>query len=576
MNIRPRAKRRFTAPAFGLILAFTGILCAQISLDGLDEMVSDGGANPASQSNSADQPVTLEFDRAIHDGDSLIASITFRMKPDIHFYSAESLFFKFDVSDVEGMEAVHVELPEPKDYTNFDGAQVKVFTDGHRITLHAPLTAPKWRLVGSLRYQACDDTQCFLPVTRRFQIDSEGAAGELKSDLSLKDLGGLAEDKPSASSSLLDQFEVTGKAGGYMAAEKFVSFLQNPSSGGGLVSFAGKAVWIVILLTILGGIALNLTPCVLPMMPITLAVLGAGAHAQSKKRGLLVGAMYGLGMTLSYGIAGTAIILSGATFGTLNSSPLFNAAIAILFILLALGMFDIIHIDFSRFRSKIKHDEQKRGSLPVAFFMGSVAALLAGACVAPVVISVVLYATSLYGEGQMTGLLLPFMLGAGMALPWPFAGAGLSFLPKPGGWMAWVRNGFGALILVIALYYGYTAVQIWRNSSRTVTETHSNTVQSLGNNQLNWHHSLEEGLAAAVARNKPVFIDFWATWCKNCKAMDATTFRNPRVREEFESFILVKYQAENPDAPETKAVLNHFDVVGLPSYVILDPRQVAP
>ena len=76
---------------------------------------------------------------------------------------------------------------------------------------------------------------------------------------------------------------------------------------------------------------------------------------------------------------------------------------------------------------------------------------------APVVISVLLLATNLYFKGQIAGLLLPFLLGVGMALPWPFAGAGLAFLPKPGVWMNRVKHVFGALILVFAAIYGHLA-----------------------------------------------------------------------------------------------------------------------
>ena len=96
--------------------------------------------------------------------------------------------------------------------------------------------------------------------------------------------------------------------------------------------------------------------------------------------------------------------------------------------------------------------------------MGTVAALLAGACVAPVVISVLVQATTLYNRGVVIGLFLPFVLGLGMGLPWPFAGAGLSFLPKPGPWMARVKYGFGALILLFALYYGNIAFGLFRSS----------------------------------------------------------------------------------------------------------------
>ena len=71
----------------------------------------------------------------------------------------------------------------------------------------------------------------------------------------------------------------------------------------------------------------------------------------------------------------------------------------------------------------------------IIFFMGAVSALLAGACVAPVVIAVLILSSELYLSGSITGLFFPFFLGLGMALPWPFAGAGLAFLPKPGKWM---------------------------------------------------------------------------------------------------------------------------------------------
>ena len=188
---------------------------------------------------------------------------------------------------------------------------------------------------------------------------------------------------------------------------------------------------------------LNLTPCVLPIIPINLAIIGAGAQAGSRLRGFLLGGIYGLGMALAYGILGVVVVLTGSTFGALNASPWFNLAIAVLFVVLALGMFDIIQIDFSKWRKGKKGT--KKGSFIVAFFMGVVAALLAGACVAPVLISVLLYSSQLYSAGNQFGLLLPFLLGVGMALPWPFAGASLSFLPKPGGWMVKIKYGLGFL-----------------------------------------------------------------------------------------------------------------------------------
>ena len=120
-------------------------------------------------------------------------------------------------------------------------------------------------------------------------------------------------------------------------------------------------------------------------------------------------------------------------------------------------MFDVITIDFSRFSSGLRFAEAGRGTFVLAFVMGAVAALLAGACVAPVVIQVVLFSSDLYANGKTVALALPFLLGVGMAVPWPIAGAGLAALPKPGAWMVRVKQVFGVMILATALYYGYEA-----------------------------------------------------------------------------------------------------------------------
>src|SRR4029078_13426648 len=122
-------------------------------------------------------------------------------------------------------------------------------------------------------------------------------------------------------------------------------------------------------------------------------------------------------------------ILTAGTFGTINASPWFNLSIAVLFVALALAMFDVISIDFSRFSSRFKLSESSRGTFLAAFAMGAVAALLAGACVAPVVVQVVLFSSNLYATGTTVALALPFVLGVGMAVPWPIAGAGLAALP---------------------------------------------------------------------------------------------------------------------------------------------------
>jgi thioredoxin:protein disulfide reductase len=269
-------------------------------------------------------------------------------------------------------------------------------------------------------------------------------------------------------------------------------------------------------------------------------------------------------------LLGVFVVLTGTRFGVINASPVFNIVIAVIFLLMALAMFDIIHVDFTRFR-KAGGLPSERGKFFTVFVMGIVASLLAGACVAPVVISVVLYAGTLYANGNPIGLLLPFLLGIGMALPWPFAGAGLSFLPKPGKWMVRVKHVFGIFILVMALYYGYLGVSLFWGQAAPKVKVSSEFAQS-SETDLPWHHSLAQGLEKAMDENKPVFIDFSASWCKNCETMDATTFRDPGVRKLLSQYILVKYQAERPNEPATKRTLDRFGVIGLPTYITLTPK----
>jgi thiol:disulfide interchange protein len=239
-------------------------------------------------------------------------------------------------------------------------------------------------------------------------------------------------------------------------------------------------------------------------------------------------------------------------------------------VVLALAMFDVITIDFSRFSSNVRVGEASRGTFMVAFGMGALAALLAGACVAPVVIQVVLFSSSLYAAGTTVGLALPFFLGIGMAVPWPIAGAGLAALPKPGPWMVRVKQVMGVLILAMAAYYGYETYGLFANrwvDSSAVTASVEEKLKA------GWHASLVEGLETAKREQKPVLIDMWATWCKNCLTMDKTTLTDPTVTSALNSYVKIKFQAEDPDSQPTKAVMQRFDVVGLPAYVILKPKS---
>ena len=396
----------------------------------------------------------------------------------------------------------------------------------------------------NVKFQGCDDSICFLPESKEFLLGGQKTGGEKTAKI----------QNSKFKIQNLNNFDIVGSGSGYLKPKEFIQFIDDVESG---KKEEKKTGFLLIIFILLGGLALNLTPCVLPMIPINIAIIGAGAQASSRKRGLALGGAYGLGIAVTYGVLGLAVVLTGSKFGAINSSAWFNFAIAILFVFLALAMFDILQIDFTKYQTKLSGSGIKKGSFFAAYFIGSVAALLAGACVAPVVIYVLVFSANIYSDGNIAALFLPFLLGLGMGLPWPFVGAGLSFLPKPGAWMARVKYVFGVFIIVFALYYAWIGYGILKPSKNV--ETYSS----------GWETSLSVAFEKAKKENKLVFIDFWATWCKNCTAMDKTTFKNPEVIQKLEKYIKVKYQAEKPDESPAKEVLDSFSVKGLPTYVIL-------
>lgn len=352
----------------------------------------------------------------------------------------------------------------------------------------------------------------------------------------------LEDDSPAASPSS-PQTQKIRVAQGYMNADKFAAFLRGEENASALPVDGG--ILLVVLAVLLGGLMMNLTPCVLPMVPVNLMIIGKSA---------VRGAAYGAGIAVAYGALGLAAAFGGMAFGSIQASPWFNLAVAAVFSVLGLSLAGVFHIDFSRSRGKLAFGR----SLPLfyAFFMGALSAVLAGACVAPVLVSVLLLTAELYAKGETLAVALPFLLGIGMALPWPFAAAGLKVLPKPGRWMKWVNRFFAVAVFAFAGWYGHLAFRGFfpRPSDVGAEDAAQEIAMTVGNFSL-------EGL------ERPVLVDCWASWCKNCAAMDAV-LDEAEVREELKRFTVIKLQAEN--IGKLKALEGFESVKGLPAFVVFD------
>ena len=345
---------------------------------------------------------------------------------------------------------------------------------------------------------------------------------------------------------------------GYMSSAELIAFLRNERP---TASLEDHALWLIILLVLLGGLAANLTPCVLPLVPINLILIGKGWRR---------GAAYAAGITTAYGVLGLAAALGGLAFGTLQSSPWFNGGVAVVFSILALEILDMLHLKgLSGLKGLFKGvgssgSSGARGSSSSsgpkglmgfdglkAYMLGLGAATLAGACVEPILIATLLLTAKWFAAGRVWAVVLPFVLGAGMGLPYPFAAAGLSVLPKPGAWMVWVKRVFALVFFIMAGWYGWQAAQ-------TLTPpTSAKPVTPL----------------APLTSAKPVFIKIGAPWCRNCAAMARTTFKDPAVVRELSAYEVREIEIESFADLARYPELAGLDIKGLPAYVVVTKRE---
>ena len=466
--------------------------------------------------------------------------VTVRVAENHYFYRSTLVF---DIRDSKNKLVYPAKIPPGQVIADDMFGQVEVYPAG---TWQWVFETDGYFVKASVNFQGCrkaaagNPGMCFMPETVNL-LPGTSPAAKLEAKTAL-----LPEK--------LDNFRFDRKLTGLHDAPSFQAWLDGKTPSEKSALRLDMGFWALALIAVLGGLGLNLTPCVLPMLPITLAIIGA--ESSSGKRGFLRGGLYGAGMAVAYGILGLAVIFAGARFGSLQSSMLFNLAIALVFVLLGLAMLGVLNLDFSKAAAKLRPAQMSASKEVTAFLLGGVSALLAGACVAPVVVSILFLASVRYHSDGATALVLPFLLGLGMALPWPFAGAGLAVLPRPGRFMVRIKYLFAGIIFCAALWYGYTAWQLRPGVWTAEKEM----------------RRLDAALAGSVQNGKPVIIDFQASWCKNCHAMEKI-LRQPEIAEKLKNFNLIRFNAEDLSDPRISALLKQWDIPGLPAFVMLSPEK---
>jgi thiol:disulfide interchange protein DsbD len=447
-------------------------------------------------------------------------------------------------------------------------------------------------ITATVTYQACDNEKCLLPQTLDVPVALTISSPHDPVDLANPEVFDRIDFTP-----------VIGKAGDSGSSGE---------GGGGnqLKDAIAKRGWLfAYVLVFLGGLALNLTPCVYPMIPITVSYFGGQAKGRGGRTALLA-TLYLLGMAAMYSTLGLIAALTGSLFGSALQNPFVLGVIAIVMVGLALSMFGMYEIRVPTRLTGLA-GTAKRGNLG-SFLMGLTVGIVAAPCIGPFVLGLLTFV----GEtgNPALGFSLFFVLAIGLGLPFvvlAIASGNITRLPKSGEWMEWVRKLFGIVLLGMAAYFlrpvvGDTpyflilgAVLViggvllgfvskvktsslffsgFRRFVGVVAPLYGlylvlapgNIFGRTATDGIAWIPYAESVLVEAAEQGKPVVIDFSAEWCLPCKELDHQTFNQPEVIDAAKDIVPLKADLTQHGSPEVRALRKKFDIRGVPTIVFID------
>jgi thioredoxin:protein disulfide reductase len=379
---------------------------------------------------------------------------------------------------------------------------------------------------------------------------------------------------------------------------------------------------ILVLATFFGfGLLLSLTPCVFPMIPILSSIIvGASKNEDmTAKKGFFLSLIYVLSMSLAYTIAGIIAGVFGANLQVALQNPYVLVVFALVFVALAFSMFGYFEIKLPQSLqtklNKTTDGKEKQGIVGIAI-MGFLSALIVGPCVAPPLAGALVYIGQT-GDALLGGMAL-FVMSLGMGVPLLLIGLGAGrFMPKPGGWMENITKIFGIIMLGVAIWLldrvlsASIIMSLWallflataiylKTQSNMIAELASSVLFILGvvllvglisgstnplkplekltgsanvskENELVFHKikNIKELELAIKNSNKPVLLDFWASWCVACKEFEEITFKDEEVMKKLQNFTLLKADV-TANSNEDKALQKMFGVVGPPALIFWD------
>ena len=365
----------------------------------------------------------------------------------------------------------------------------------------------------------------------------------------------------------------------------------------------------------LAGLATSLTPCVYPMIVITVSIFGA-RQAKSRLEGALLSTAFVLGIATLFTPLGVVVAMTGGVFGAALASPWVVGPLALIFTALALGMFGAFELNLP---PAMQNRLAQVGGVGVkgAFALGFVSALVAAPCTGPV-LAVLLLWIGTTGNVAFGGLSL-FIYALGLGMLFWIVGTFAVSLPKSGRWLEWVKSTFGIVMLVMAIYYlrdllpfdrpderadwmlfggaGLAAAGVLVGAIHLSYHTKGTVVRArktigiiaavVGMTMavfwleampplppgatIAWEDDFEAAKARALADGLPMMVDFGASWCGACEELERNTFTDPRVVRETRRRGVVPVRIDlspGKDTPENRAILASYEQRGLPLVVL--------
>jgi thioredoxin:protein disulfide reductase len=362
-----------------------------------------------------------------------------------------------------------------------------------------------------------------------------------------------------------------------------------------------------------GGFVVSLTPCVYPMVAVTVSVFGA-REAKSRWEGAALSGAFVLGIVAMFVPLGVVAGLTGSMFGSVLQSRWVVAGMAALFLLLAASLFGAFELGLP---SALTNRLATLGGIGYrgAFLLGLACGLIASPCTGPVLTGILTWIAQT--KSAPLGALAMGAFALGLGAPFFAVGTFAVQLPKSGRWMVHVKSILGVALVVVALYFLSSVFPVLSDFAKPGTALFVGAAAAvvvgvllgaihrefsepgagvkLGKGvglvlvsagafaavlgivkpsaALAWQKGDIHALKAQAAReNRPLVVDFTAAWCGACKELDKVTFAAPAVGAEMGRFLAVKVDATHDDDPAVEATLQRFKVVGLPTVLVFDSQ----